>query len=67
MLEDTIGRDISKFFYGGHAFDGNLGKPEKHSKTSPQYAHSNIARKMANKYAIGIISSSIESIYVIKD
>ena len=24
LLEHNIGRDISKFFYGGYALDGNL-------------------------------------------
>jgi len=43
-----MGRDISKFFYGGHALDGNKSIPQAASKTSPQYSHSNIARKVAN-------------------
>ena len=49
LLQQNVGRDISKFFYGGYQLDGNGGKP---GSNSTAYAHSNLARKIANKYAI---------------
>ena len=49
LLEHNVGRDVSKFFYGGYALDGN-GETE-----TQRHAHSNIARKIANKNRIGII------------
>ena len=49
LLQHNVGRDISKFFYGGYQLDGNGGKP---GSNSTAYAHSNFARKIANKYAI---------------
>jgi cytochrome b involved in lipid metabolism len=40
VIEHNIGRDISKFFYGGYSLEnGTLLKP---------YTHSNIARKIVN-------------------
>jgi cytochrome b involved in lipid metabolism len=29
LLQYNVGRDISKFFYGGHALDGNGSDPKK--------------------------------------
>ena len=49
VLQQNIGRDISKFFYGGYQLDGNGGKP---GSASTAYAHSNMARKIANQYAV---------------
>ena len=49
LLQQNIGRDISKYFYGSYQLDGNGGKPGAKSQA---YAHSNLARKIANKYAI---------------
>ena len=41
------GKDIGKYFYGGYAFDSD----------SPVYhKHTNYARKIIKKLAIGIIS-----------
>jgi cytochrome b involved in lipid metabolism len=46
-LEHNIGRDISKFFYGGYGLDGNAvrGGTKRHT-------HSNIARAVAEGLAI---------------
>lgn len=52
LLKYTVGRDISKFFYGGHGLDGNLGKV---GDFHPANTHSNIARKIANRHVVGII------------
>lgn len=52
LLEYTIGRDISKFFYGGHGLDGNTAKVGAYH---PANTHSNIARKIANKHIIAVI------------
>ena len=48
MLKHNIGRDISKFFYGGYAMEGNLGG-------NPQsgHVHSNYARMIVNDLIIG--------------
>jgi len=53
-LLQNVGRDISKFFYGGYSLDGNAGRPGSNSSA---YAHSNMARKIANKYAIAVLAS----------
>ena len=45
VIKHNIGRDISKFFYGGYTLEVSAGnKP---------YTHSNIARKIVNKIQIG--------------
>ena len=49
LLEYNVGRDISKFFYGSYALDGNNSKP---GQPNERHAHSNIARKWANKLAV---------------
>ena len=53
VLDQNIGRDISKFFYGGYQLDGNGGKP---GSSTTAYAHSNIARKIANQYAVAALA-----------
>lgn len=53
LLEQTVGRDISKFFYGAFALEGNLDlMPGQQLNT---YPHSNIARKIAYKHIVGVI------------
>ena len=48
MLKHNIGRDISKFFYGGYSMEGNLnGNPE------PGHVHTNYARIIVNDLIIG--------------
>lgn len=44
LINHNVGRDVSKFFHGGHALDSNSNDPK--AKT-PKYAHSNIARLVA--------------------
>ena len=47
-LEANIGRDISKFFYGGYSM-------ENYSKSAPLNAHSNLARYIVNGLIIACI------------
>ena len=51
-LQHLVGRDVSKFFYGSYALDGNQNDP---AGESAAHAHSNIARKIANKHAVGAL------------
>lgn len=51
LLDYNVGRDISKFFYGSYALDGNANDPSK--QETERYAHSNIARKIANNNRVG--------------
>ena len=46
-IEQNIGRDVSKFFYGGQMLENNL-------STTP-YAHSNIVRLIVNTLIIGTL------------
>lgn len=55
LLDQTAGRDISKFFYGGYALDGNIGL--KPGDKNMAYAHSNIARKTAFNHIVGVIEN----------
>ena len=48
VLMHNIGRDISKFFYGGYSLEGNIGA----TKPAQGYAHSPIARMIVNDLAI---------------
>jgi hypothetical protein len=49
----NLGKDVSKFFHGGHALDNNSNDPKK---KTPRWAHSNIARKWAVDLAIAVLS-----------
>ena len=49
LIEQNIGRDISKFFYGGYSQDGNMIANEA---ASMFYAHSNLARDQVNTLSI---------------
>lgn len=53
LIDFHIGSDISKFFYGAYAFDQNGNIP---GDNNVQHAHSNVARKIANRHAIGVLS-----------
>ncbi|MFS8160341.1 MAG: cytochrome b5 domain-containing protein [Candidatus Roizmanbacteria bacterium] len=44
-IQQNVGKDVSKFFYGGQMLENNL-------STTP-YAHSNIARLIVNTLIIG--------------
>ena len=54
LIKYTAGRDISKFFYGGYGLDGNNNSPKE---AHPINAHSNVARKIANKHVVAVIGS----------
>lgn len=47
VLQHNIGRDISKFFYGGYSLEGNMGR-----SPAQGYAHSTYARRIVNDLAI---------------
>ena len=51
LIEHNVGKDVSKFFYGGYSMEGNMGK-----KPASGYAHSNYARKIVNGLAIAKIN-----------
>jgi len=53
LINYTLGRDISKFFYGGYALDGNSANPKSGNES---HCHSNIARKIVNKYVIATLA-----------
>ena len=55
LLEHNIGRDISKFFYGGYGLDGNI-----LSSGSLRNTHSNIARVQVNTLVIARLVASNE-------
>jgi cytochrome b involved in lipid metabolism len=44
LIAQNVGRDASKFFYGGYTMANN--------DTTHGYAHSNYARKVANSLAV---------------
>lgn len=47
VMEHTIGTDVSKFFYGGYALDGN-----DRPGMAKSHAHTNIARSVVNSLVI---------------
>jgi len=53
LLTHNVGRDVSKFFYGSYALDGNHNNPAGRTN---RWAHSNIARKIANRHCIGALA-----------
>jgi hypothetical protein len=53
-LDYNIGRDISKFFYGGYALDGNSTDPKA---PNTRHSHTNVARKIVNKHIVGILDT----------
>jgi len=53
LIDYVVGRDISKFFYGSYALDGNHNDPARGTQA---HAHSNIARKIANRHAVGALA-----------
>mgnify|MGYP000860080405 CR=1 FL=1 len=52
LLSYNVGRDVSKFFFGSYALDGNHNNPAGRNN---RWAHSNIARKVANRHCIGAL------------
>lgn len=57
VLTHNIGRDISKFFYGGYNLEGNTGP-----NPSSGYTHSNYARMVVNKLAAAQLIRDPETI-----
>jgi cytochrome b involved in lipid metabolism len=55
LIEQNIGRDISKFFYGGYSLDGNLKMQKANTEQHEKHAHTNVARKQMVKYIVGIM------------
>ncbi len=49
VIDQNIGRDISKFFYGGYILENDTMKPHRHS---------NIARKVVNTLIAGKLERS---------
>lgn len=54
-MQQNIGRDISKFFYGGYSMEDNLGP-----KPGQGYRHSNYARIIVNNLAIATYEAELE-------
>jgi len=52
VIDRTVGRDISKFFYGAYALDHNSNDPKK---KVPSYTHSEIAKLVAQDCAVAIL------------
>jgi len=52
LIDRTVGRDISKFFYGSYALDGNTGDPKVGNE---RHIHSNIARKSMQNTIVGTL------------
>jgi cytochrome b involved in lipid metabolism len=52
LIEHNIGRDISKFFYGGYKLDNKV--------DTKGWAHTNFARKMVNSMIIAKLTKNGE-------
>jgi len=50
LIDFNIGKDVTKFFYGGYAFDNNSNVAGDRNMA---HTHSNIARKIVNKHIVG--------------
>jgi len=55
VLQHNIGRDVSKFFYGGYSLEGNMGR-----SPAQGVAHSTTARRIVNDLAIAHYQKKIE-------
>lgn len=53
VIDRTVGRDVSKYFYGSYALDHNSNDP---SLGVPSHIHSNSARGIAQECAVAILS-----------
>ena len=49
VLQQNIGRDISKFFYGGYSLEDNMG-----SSPARGYTHSNYAKLVVQDLVKGV-------------
>lgn len=52
VIKYTVGRDVSKYFYGSYALDHNSGNPAASEMDVPKWTHTNIARKIVNELAV---------------
>ena len=59
LIEYNIGRDVSKYFYGGYAFQGNSNNPKD---LTPRHTHSNKARIVANSIAIAVLEQPTRAV-----
>ena len=55
-LEHNIGRDVSKYFYGGYSMDGNIGR----KNPRPGNMHSNVARGIVNELIIAYYEKEVD-------
>ena len=60
-LKQNIGRDVSKYFYGGYSLDGNIDR----KKPRPGYMHSNTARSIVNQLIIAFYEKETEKMSTI--
>ena len=56
VIQHSIGRDISKYFYGGYSLDGNIEK----DKPRKGHFHSNTARRIVNELIVGFYEKEVE-------
>jgi len=54
VIKHNIGQDISKFFHGGYALEGNLG-----ARPAPGWKHTNYARAIVNDLIIAQLDRKI--------
>ena len=54
VLNHCVGKDVSKFFYGGYSLEGNLG-----GSIAKGHNHSYYARRIANDLTIAIFEADI--------
>ena len=54
VLMQNVGRDISKFFYGGYSLEGNL-----MPNSSQGHNHSHIAKSIINSLIIAVYDKEI--------
>lgn len=59
VINEVVGTDISKYFYGGYNMEGNGGKVP-----SQGWAHSNYARKIVNDLAVARYEPDITSTHM---
>lgn len=53
MLEHNVGRDISKYFYGGYVLENQTGlKPVKHSSLAVKIANGLIVGRLVEKASV---------------
>ena len=52
VVETNVGRDISKFFYGGYQL-------ENYTSMSTYHTHSNVARLVVNSLIIGRLEKKV--------